>query len=184
MTDRSNHYEAAFEARLRSWGVPYVAVDEARRALWAGQSLKSLDFIVSTPWGRNFLVDVKGRRFPGSGGRYWKNWSFAQDLNSLESWERLFGSGFEALLVFAYWVRGERLPVPAESLFEHRGRRYGFVAMRLPEYRLHMRMISPRWGTVEVPPRRFRQLAQPLEVLWEISFPTQAGDSTPLPQGA
>ena len=33
MANRDNHYEAAFEAYLRSRGVPYIAVDEARRSL-------------------------------------------------------------------------------------------------------------------------------------------------------
>ena len=32
MADRSVHYEAAFEAFLRQKGIPYVAVDEAKRA--------------------------------------------------------------------------------------------------------------------------------------------------------
>ena len=48
MANRDNHYEAAFEAYLRARGVPYVAVDEARRSVLAdSSSIKSLDFIVS-----------------------------------------------------------------------------------------------------------------------------------------
>jgi hypothetical protein len=48
MANRDNHYEAAFEEYLRARGIPYVAVDEARRSLMAdGESIKSLDFIVS-----------------------------------------------------------------------------------------------------------------------------------------
>ena len=49
MADRNVHYEAAFEAFLRSRRLPYIAVDEARRSLVADGSLKSLDFIVSPP---------------------------------------------------------------------------------------------------------------------------------------
>ena len=45
MANRDNHYEAAFEEYLRSRGVPYVAVDEARRSVLSdGASIKSLDF--------------------------------------------------------------------------------------------------------------------------------------------
>jgi len=40
MTKRNNHYEAAFEDYLRSQGVPYVLVDEARRAIFAGRSTR------------------------------------------------------------------------------------------------------------------------------------------------
>jgi hypothetical protein len=48
MANRDNHYEAAFEEFLRVRGVPYVAVDEAKRSLMSdGASIKSLDFIVS-----------------------------------------------------------------------------------------------------------------------------------------
>ena len=42
MADRTIHYEAAFEAFLRSRGIPYVAVDEAKKALFADAKLKSL----------------------------------------------------------------------------------------------------------------------------------------------
>ena len=86
MANRDNHYEAAFEAYLRSRGVPYVAVDEARRSVLAdGQSIKSLDFIVSSPGEITWLVDVKGRRFPSGDEtkQYWKNWSPREDLGSL-----------------------------------------------------------------------------------------------------
>lgn len=78
MANRDNHYEAAFEAFLRRRGVPYVAVDEAKRSLMSnGASIKSLDFIVSAPGQKTWLVDVKGRRFPSGDvqKQYWKNLS-------------------------------------------------------------------------------------------------------------
>jgi hypothetical protein len=165
---RDNHYEAAFEEFLRSRGVPYVAVDQARRSLLAnGASLKSLDFIVSTPGAITWLVDVKGRRFPAGEEQkqYWKNWSTRDDLVSLAEWERVFGEGFCGLFVFAYEVVGERAPLPAEQLFEHRGNRYGFVAVRLSDYLAHARTISPRWDTVAMPAADFRRLARTLAEL-------------------
>jgi hypothetical protein len=113
MANRDNHYEAAFEQYLRDRGVPYVAVDEARRSLLGGTSIKSLDFIVSPPGGLSWLVDVKGRRFPSGDEQkqYWKNWSTRDDLTSLAHWERLFGSQFGELLVFAYNIVGDRAPL-------------------------------------------------------------------------
>ena len=61
MANRDNHYEAAFEEFLRSRGVPYVAVDEAKRSLMGdGASIKSLDFIVSASGGTSWLVDCEG----------------------------------------------------------------------------------------------------------------------------
>jgi len=163
MANRDNHYEAAFEAYLRSRQVPYVAVDEAKRSLLADASIKSLDFIVSMPESA-WLIDVKGRRFPsGFQKQYWKNWSTRDDLQSLSQWERLFGERFGGLFVFAYNIVGDRSPLPAERLFEFRGGVYGFVAIRLREYALHARPISPRWDTVAMPTVQFRELAAPVE---------------------
>ena len=107
---RTNHYEAALEAWLRRYRVPYVAIDERRRALYpAAASLKSLDFIVSSTCGSRWLIDVKGRRFP-AGKQYFRNWSTEDDVRSLSRWEHLFGRGFSSLFVFAYnVVRKKRL---------------------------------------------------------------------------
>ncbi|HVW37325.1 MAG TPA: HYExAFE family protein, partial [Pirellulales bacterium] len=121
MANRDNHYEAAFEAFLRSRRIPYVAVDESKRSVLADASIKSLDFLVSTKAGVTWLVDVKGRNFPGGAQKqYWKNWSTRDDLVSMAQWQRLFGERFEALFVFAYRVLGDRSPLPREELFEHR----------------------------------------------------------------
>jgi hypothetical protein len=168
MANRDNHYEAAFEEFLRSRGVPYVAVDEARRSVLSdGGSIKSLDFIVSTPNQITWLVDVKGRRFPSGDEQkqYWKNWSTADDLKSLAQWESLFGESFRGLFVFAYDVLGDRAPLPSEQLFEYDGRCYGFIAVTLRDYVEHAHQISPRWDTLAMPTAEFRRLARPLEEL-------------------
>ena len=168
MANRDNHYESAFEQYIRSHGVPYVAVDEAKRSLLSdGASIKSLDFIVSSPGKTTWLVDVKGRRFPSGDEQkqYWKNWSTRDDLESLAQWEELFGEGFCGLFVFAYDVLGDRAPLAAELLFEHRRNLYGFVAVRLSDYTAHARRISPSWDTVAMPTAEFRRLARPMEEL-------------------
>jgi len=179
MAKRDNHYEAAFEAWLRWLKLPYVAVDETHRSLagepgqLAAASLKSVDFIVSPPAaGTSWLVDVKGRRFP-TGASYWKNWSTADELASLTSWETLFGSRFVGLLVFAYNVVGDRAPLAPEELFVFRGGLYGFVAIRLDHYTSWSQPLSPRWGTVNVPVARFRSLARPAREVFGV--PKQAG---------
>ena len=174
MVKRNNHYEAAFEAYLRACRVPYVAVDEAKRSLLAGgDSVKSLDFIVSpnetvpSDVGRSpysWLVDVKGRRFPSGdkNKQYWKNWSTRDDILSLYRWEDLFGQQFGGLFVFAFNIVGDRAPLPATELFEFRRALYGFVAIRLADYLSHARGISPKWDTVAVSASDFRRLARPV----------------------
>jgi hypothetical protein len=164
VADRTNHYEAAFEEFLRAREIPYIAVDEGRRALLAGKSLKSLDFILSPADARGWLVDIKGRKFPsGDQKQYWKNWSTRDDLTGMTAWQNLFGERFGALLVFAYWVLGDRSPVPREELFSFRSREYAFVAVRLADYAGDARPISPRWDTLAMPSGRFRSLAAPID---------------------
>jgi hypothetical protein len=164
--NRDNHYEVAFEAYLRSRGVPYVAVDEAKRSVLSnGASIKSLDFIVSSPGEVTWLVDVKGRRFPSGevGKQYWKNWSTRDDLVSLAQWEELFGNSFRALFVFAYDVLTDRVPLPEAKLFEYRGSLYGFVGVRLCDYAAAAHIISPKWDTVAMPTAEFRRIARPVD---------------------
>lgn len=174
MTKRENHYEAAFEAYLRQFRIPYVAVDEAKRSLVADGSLKSLDFIVSPLRGNSWLIDVKGRRFPSGDERkqYWKNWSTCDDLRSLALWQQHFGSNFIPLLVFAYLVVGNRSPLPLEQVFEFRGGKYAFVAIRLSEYAPRAHPISEAWQTVAMPSAEFRLRARPLDEL--VGIPRKA----------
>lgn len=159
---RTNHYEAAFEAWLRAQRLPYVAIDERRRALYPhAASLKSLDFIVSSTAGDRWLIDVKGREFP-AGKQYFRNWSTRDDVRSLSHWEHLFGYDFTSLFVFAYNVVGRRAPLPEHQLFVFEGAIYGFVAATVRDYAWHARPISTRWQTIGMPTGNFRRLARPL----------------------
>lgn len=167
MANRKNHYEAAFEEYLRARGIPYIAVDEARRSiLQDGETIKSLDFIVSsihdsTRW----LVDVKGRRFPSGekNRQYWKNWSTGDDLESLMHWESLFGEGFSGLLLFAFDVVGDRSPLPADQLFRFRDHIYAFLAVGFRQYRRYARTLSRAWDTVGLSAHAFRHMARPFD---------------------
>jgi len=118
--DRSNHYEAAFEAYLQWHRLCYVAVDETRRAQLGDIKVKNLDFIVYGSSGARLLVDVKGRRFPtGSPGRerrVWECWSTQDDVDGLERWTELFGPGYVALLVFTYELSPEERASAYEDL--------------------------------------------------------------------
>jgi hypothetical protein len=170
MAIRSNHYEVAFEAYLRAHRIPYVAVDEQRRALLEQSSIKSLDFIVHGPRGARFLVDIKGRRFPSgesppdggrSKGHRWENWCMEEDPASLNRWEEVFGAGYRSLLVFAYQVVDPAAASEFAELFEFRERQYAFLGVRAADYHAHERLRSPRWGTVSLPIGRFRRMARP-----------------------
>lgn len=176
---RRHHYEQALESYLRSRRIPYVAVDEARKALLPDgdlgtltdghSALKSFDLVIYGE-GSNLLVEVKGRRVIGRGGNAdttpkagrLESWVTLDDVESLGRWEALFGSGFEAAFVFVYWC--DRLPPDAlfEEIFEHGSRWYAIKCVRLRDYREGMKVRSPRWRTVDLPPRVFAELAAPL----------------------
>lgn len=176
MAQRRHHYEAAFEAFLRAARIPYVAVDEARRALVprgadlrlsTGERLKSFDFVLYGGSG-NLLTEVKGRRLGSAGvgagrrGPRMECWVTREDVESLTAWEGLFGEAFEAAFVFVYWC--DELPPDAlfEEMIEHRGRWYALRAVRVRDFRESMKPRSERWGTLDLRRADFDRLSRPL----------------------
>ena len=187
MAQRRHHYEQAFEHYLRARRIPYVSVNEARKALlpegarlgaaWEaepGDAIKSLDFVVyGEP--ENLLLDVKGRRIarrlrrgatpdgrrlPAPRGRL-ESWVTQDDVDSLRRWERLFGEGFAAAFVFLYWCDEQPPDALFQEVFEHRGRWYALRAVMLREYEARMRPRSVRWRTLHVPAAAFESISRP-----------------------
>jgi hypothetical protein len=162
MTQRNIHYEAAFEDLLRSRGVPYVAVDEARRAIFSNISLKSFDFLVYSESGPNLIVDVKGRKFPDTlpgpkkgASRIWENWITRGDAEDLQKWQGVFGPDYQAVLVFAYWLQGPPRRAPFEEVHCYRKNQYAFMAIPLADYLSAARLRSVQWQTLTMPTREF-----------------------------
>lgn len=165
------HYESAFEDFLRQQGVPFIRVDQARRTIFAGAKLKSFDFVIYPPTGSNLLVDVKGRKAGyqadrSSPRRYWQNWVPQEDLQAMTVWEKTFGPGFRAVLVFAYWLSGPEGQSPARTVHLYREEYYTFVSVAVSDYAANARARSARWGTVSLPADQFRNLARPVEEHW------------------
>jgi hypothetical protein len=166
--DRSNRYEAAFEAYLQCHRCCYVAVDETRRAFLGDTRVKNLDFIVHSHAGFGFLIDVKGRRYPGGTAqkprRVWECWSTTDDIDGLGRWAEVFGQGYCGLLVFIYRLGADVNP-PDEwgELWTWRGHRYVLRGIPVDEYRREMRVRSPRWSTVDLSRAAYRQLARPIQ---------------------
>jgi hypothetical protein len=186
MAQRRFHYEQAFEHFLRANRVPYVAVDEAKKALMpaASQSksrskapvtgkpadaLKSFDFVVYAP-NRNLLVDVKGRMFgsqasanPQSSRRF-ESWVTQDDVDSLMHWQTLFGSDFQAVFIFAYCLRQQPPDALFEELFAFGDKWYALREINLNDYRTAMINRSDKWQTVHVPGEDFARLSRPFSV--------------------
>jgi len=209
MAQRRFHYEQAFEHYLRSNELPYVAVDEARKAL-AGKAtrsgldaLKSFDFVVYGPR-HNQLIDVKGRKVRVGGkdrsradcaarpslrsgtnplqiGRL-ETWVTQDDVDSLTEWERLFGDGFRAYFVFLYWCEAQPPDALFQEIFEFRERWYALRAVRLDRYVAHMQPRSAKWHTVSVPSRDFVAISEPVAHLYESSEGIDASSPSRLPR--
>ncbi len=169
MAHRNIHYEAAFEHLLRARGWPYVAVDEAKKAIFTDAAVKSFDFLVYSETGTNLLVDVKGRKFPvdrpSRSSRQWENWITEADADGLGQWEQVFGADFSAVLVFAYWLQGPPHRGPFEDVHLFRGRHYAFLAVTLEAYLRQAGRRSAKWRTLAMPTRRFVDASVPIENL-------------------
>lgn len=175
MAQRQHHYELAFEHYLRTKRIPYVAVNEARKAVMpTAQSfqatdsegrphtLKSFDFVIYGS-GLNLLIEVKGRKMPaGSAAARMECWVTLEDIESLGTWQSLFGPGFSAAFVFIYWCEGGSPEPLFDDSFDFRGRSYRVRAILVDEYAKHMRVRSPRWGTVHMPAATFQTLSTTL----------------------
>ncbi len=122
-------------------------------------SLKSFDFVIYSSRGPNLLVDVKGRKHSGRTGRSLQNWVTRDDVRCLEQWSGIFGEGFEPAFAFLFWCD---VPPPDAlflETFEFSQRWYAILAVRLRDYREHMRERSVKWDTVSIPANIFRDKA-------------------------
>jgi hypothetical protein len=117
MAQRRFHYDQASEHYLRANAIPYVAVDEAKRALAhkpAPAPIKSFDFVVYSEHGPNLLVDVKSRKHSGRTDRQFQNWVTREDVRSLNKWAGIFRDGFNPAFAFLFWCEVQ----PPEALFQ------------------------------------------------------------------
>src|SRR3954466_9054288 len=171
MANRSNHYEAAFEAYIRRLRVPCVAVDEAKRALFGQEGVKNPDFLLYPQGGPNLVVEVKGKLGRNRRGRRdWENWVTTDDLDGLVRWQSIFGPGFQSILAFVYAEAPQPFPLPRENgAFEFRGLEYRFWAVALDEYVAHLRSRGPAWKAVAMARKAFRRRVRPLREWLPIS---------------
>ncbi|HVP11878.1 MAG TPA: HYExAFE family protein [Phycisphaerae bacterium] len=176
MSAKRTHYELAFEAHLNRRGTPYVAVEDVRHFVKERTGLKGFDYIVYPAAGPACLVDVKGRKCRGLGDDgecRQKNWVTRADIAGLEAWQELFGPGYAAAFVFAYWLAGGGGPAQpplngsiCEPVMSFAGRQYSFWIVSAADYARHHKRLSRRWDTVSVPRDAFRMISKPLVSIW------------------
>lgn len=98
--------KAGLEHFLHHRGVPYVCVDEAKKAIFAGSSLEAFDFLVYCDDGPNHLVLVIYQSNPT-----------ARQNELLAEWEKVFGPAFVGVFarrlaagIWVYSLRGSDAP--------------------------------------------------------------------------
>jgi hypothetical protein len=165
--DRHNHYEAAFAAFLRERRVCHIAIDETRRSFLGDAPAKSLDFIVHGQCGERFVVDVKGRRYPGGSKERpkhtWESWVTRDDVEDARYWAAKFGAGYRALFVFSYHLAAPTQLVHEPHLLWHwQQKDYLLRAIPVDDYVRVMKQRSPKWRTVHLPLADYRRLVRPL----------------------
>ena len=168
MAQRRHHYDQAFEHYLRANAIPYVAVDEAKRAIderGLPSGLKSFDFVVYAEQGPNLLIDVKGRKHAGNTGKNLQNWVTADDVESLNKWAAIFGDGFAPAFAFLFWCDVQPPDALFHEIFPFGERWYAVLAARLGDYQPHMKQRSAKWDTVSIPATAFDRIALPLKAL-------------------
>jgi len=162
MAQRRFHYDLAFEHYLRANGIPYIAVDEARKALRGQVKLKNFDFVVYGSERDNLLVDVKGRKHSGRSKNQLDNWVTADDVKDLQQWEQVFGEGFRGAFVFLFWCDQQPPDALFHEIFAFRERWYAVLAVGVADYAEAMAQRSPKWQTVHVPRATFAEISRPL----------------------
>ena len=144
MVKRWYHQEVAFEHFLRNRDLSYLAVDEAKRPVSVD---KNFDFLVLTK-SKAYAIDVKGKQIPYKGGGFlWETWIHQKDLTGLRLLEDmlkpLFRCEVESLIAYVYWIREAVFLEDFETVFKHRGKKYGIKAITISEFEKHKK---PRGG--------------------------------------
>ena len=72
------------ELWLKREGIPYVNVDDAKKALFAGATLRSFHFVAYRPQGPHWLI--------------WAGTITPETRADMRQWEQIFGEGFKAVM--------------------------------------------------------------------------------------
>ena len=151
--DRSNHYEAAFEAFLRDRGVGFVPVDEARRTLPRRRRREVARLHRGRPGrrparrGREGPASSPAGR-PDSPRKVWQNWSTEEDVDGLDPLGRATSARASAGCWRSSTTSCRRFALPADTpdLFEFRDTAYLMRAVDADDYRAADAAAQPPVG--------------------------------------
>jgi len=161
MKDSSgNKYERAFENWLMDSRIQYIAIDDHKKAVFARCKIKSFDFLLYPRSGRTIIAEVKGRKFRGISFAKLtalECWVTTEDVDGLARWQQIFGTGHQAVFVFAYGAENIDVDFDGRPVYEFDENRFVFFCITVDDYRSFMKRRSPKWQTVTLPADKFRQ---------------------------
>lgn len=163
-----NHYEKAFEGWLKDNKIQYLAIDQQKRAAFSKSKIKSFDFLFYAPDSNAYLAEIKGRKFTSKTFAAFgnlPNWVTIDDINGLESWQKIFGRGYKALFVFVYNLENIDVDTDGREIFEYRDKRYVFVPVMLTDYCRGQTVRSKKWKTVHLSAEYYKNYAIRLDEL-------------------
>ena len=92
-------------------------------------------------------------------------WVTIGDVDGLDKWQQIFGDGHKAAFVFVYRIENIDVDFDGMDVLEFDDSTYFFLSVTLENYRRFMRRRSPRWQTVTLPARKFRETAMQISDL-------------------
>ena len=163
-----NHYEKAFVNWLIDSRIRFTATDQSKRAVFGETKLKRFDYFLYPNGKPTIIAELKGRAFKGNSFEKLTGcecWTFADDVEGLSQWQKIFGDDHRAYFIFAYCIEKVDVDFDGREAFELGHRKYLFFAVSLNDYRENMKLRSPKWRTVTLSADNFRKCAIPLEEL-------------------
>ncbi len=166
MFGAKNHYEQAFSGLLVEAGVRALAVEQARRPVLNGVTLKNFDVMVQ---GSDAILalDLKGRRD--------RPWVSRTDLFSMMGWRTLLQGKAEPAFLFAFFSRLFELPGRVADLpctrHETPAGVYRFCLLDLESAQRLAKPRSARWGTLDFAWQPFARAVRPLDQVVTLAQP-------------
>ena len=165
--EQANLYEQAFECFLTENKLSFIWIDQSKCLELNDGPVKNFDFLIYPESRSSVLVELKGRTFKGTslaGIKGLGGWVTFEDVQSLSHWLDQFqkeAPTAQAVFVFAFRFENIDIETDGWDVYDYSGERFLFLAIPLQKYADTMKIRSPKWQTVVLPAKDFRQHAVP-----------------------
>lgn len=163
MFGAKNHYEQAFSGWLIETGVRALAVEQARRPVYQGVTLKNFDVLVEGADGV-LALDVKGRRD--------RPWVSRTDLFSMMGWNSLLQGKAQPGFLFAFYTPMHALAGRVADLactrHETPAGVYRYCLLGLADAQRLAKPRSASWATLDFEWGGFARAVMPLDTLLQL----------------